>query len=221
MLAVMCGLYLSSILGGCSSPSTKKTEGAPTAKHSWKQWQGKKIAFIEVVDDLHSLATPTNKRIIEVALINQLAALPDHLVLVAKSVIEAAKLQPQQNPLDWEGIARAAGADVAVRARVLQMTVDRQAGFVNQAVVDSQWQAEQGNDAQRLAQVAVQGLRGHVEIGLEWLDFATQARLSLQASASAQTEQKAETEAIHLPPMLRFLENLTNKAFKDCFSAYN
>jgi hypothetical protein len=192
-------------LGGCSS-AQKKPEFKLGAL------SGKKVALVGIE------AEPTARTMIEVALVNQLIE-RGSFILIPRQDVEAAKKAPEQDPTDWKGIAKAAGADVALRAVVHQFDSTLKEGYSTEWVYDSQIAAEQGTDGKVEQTFPVKSLTTTVEVELLWTDLkqTPNATLSTTAEASETVVENARKSAIHLPPKLRMLETITARAFKRLF----
>lgn len=175
--------------------------------------QGKKVALVDVT------AEATSRRIVEVALVNQLIK-NGTFILISKQDVDAARGAVDQDPRDWKGIARRAGADYALRANVLQFDAVEHKGYSERQVEDSQLEAETGNG--KTQQVyPVKSLDGHVRIQLEFTDLAHDDGRSAVAEAQDLVTSEGKDEAIHLPPRMSFLETLTNRALASFFTQYN
>lgn len=189
---------------GCSTAQKKTPE--------LSQLEGKKVALVEIQGE------PTPRRMIEVALINQLIRTGSFL-LIPKSEIEAARSAPHQNPMDSDAIARKAGADYALKARVLYFDADEHEGFSKEIIEDSQLALERGDGkTQRIYRV--KSLDAHVQILLEFKNLKTQEVRTGIAETREQAQADEKDSAIHLPPKLQLLENLTQKAFHNFFDEY-
>ncbi len=176
-------------------------------------FEGKKVALVEVEGE------STARSVIEVALVNQLVK-RGTFILVSKKDIEQAKTAPHQNPADWQGVAKSAQADVALRAIVKKFEAETQDSYEKEAVIDSQYAAEQGTDGKTERIVPVKTLSGEVQVELLWTSLGKNETVSGIAEAKNSIQEKASKSAIHLPPRLRFLETLTNEAFAKFFDRY-
>ncbi len=206
-LCAALALLVSAAGGGCSSAPKKTVPELAGLR-------GKKVALITVQ------AEPTARKIIEVALVNQLTK-RGTFELVSKEDIEAARARPQQDPLDTAGIARGAGAEVALTAHVLKFDATTRDGHSSFEVEDSQLAAERGEEERKSTRlVRVRALRGEVRIKLAFTDLANGDVRT--ADAEAEREEKADElkGSIRLTPKMRFLEELTNRAFEDFFERY-
>jgi hypothetical protein len=175
--------------------------------------EGKKVALVSVDGE------DTPRKVIEVALVNQLVKRGTFL-LVSKQDIETAKAAPDQDPTDWKGIAQRAGADYALRAKVLKFDAPIHEGYSSETVEDSQLAEETGNGrTQRVFKV--KSMEGDVKVELQFTHLSDGETRSGIAEAQQKVEESAKSSAIHLPPKLRFLEDLSNQAFKDFFDRYH
>lgn len=200
------GLALSLI--SCTTAKKNKTNPALA------EMTGKKVALVSIEGE------DTARRVVEVALINQLVQ-RGTFILVSKQDVEAARTAPQQDPRDWNGIAKRTGADYALRARVIQFQADQNEGYSSDTVYDSQLAEEQGTDGKTERVYKVKSLDGHVRVELQFIRLSDNDTRIGFANADEKVEADAQKTAIHLPPSLRFLEKLSNKAFKEFFDQYN
>lgn len=207
-LLVVQTLVIALSLGGCSSGKKKTTP-------ELGKLEGKKVALVEVEGET------TPRKIVEVALINQLIQ-KGSFILVSKQDVETARRAPAQDPNDWQGIARRAGADLALRARVIQFDADTREGYSSEEVEDSQLAAERGKDKGKDTRYfKAKSLTGKVQVELEFTQLDNgEARRAIATHEETVTAD-AKSSAIHLPPKLRFLEKISNEAFRDFFDRYN
>lgn len=192
-------------LAGCSHAKKKTPE--------LSQLEGKKVALVDVEGEA------TSRKVVEVALINQLVQ-RGTFEIVAKEDVAAARSAPEQAPQDWVGIARRAGADYAVRAKVLEFKADTRDGYSSEEIHDSQLAAERGEKegkTQRLYKV--KSLAGLVRLQLDFSKTDPNDPDPRSSVSEAEKTVTAETKsgAAHLPPRLRFLEGLANEALKKFF----
>ncbi len=189
---------------GCSSAQKAQKVSALSGL------EGKKIALISVEGE------ETSKKIVEVALVNQLIR-KGSFNLVPKQEVEAARAEPQQNPMDWKGIAARTGADYALVVHVLDFSADTREGYSTEEIYDSQLAAEQGTDGKTQRVFKLKSMEGHVKMEIRFRPVGAGADQSGTAEASQRVEENARSSSIHLPPKLRFLEELSNRAFKEFF----
>lgn len=204
LLAVACtGLALS--LTGCATAKKKTPE--------LSKLLGKKIALTEIAGE------ETPKKIIEVALVNQLL---EHgsFVLVSKQDVEAARKAPDIDPTNLLAIAKRAGADYSLRAEVLQFDAETHEGYSSEEVEDSQLAEERG-DGKTQRYFKAKSIEAKVRVALEFRDVSGSDVRTGEAEAEDRVVEEAKTKAIHLPPKLRFLETLSNRAFKEFFERYH
>jgi hypothetical protein len=192
---------------------------AKTTRPVLSDLEGKKVALVEIDGE------PTARAVVEVALINQLLK-QGTFEIISKQDLAKARNAPGQDPRDWTGIAKAAGADYALKAKVLNFDSEVHDGYSNVEVDDSEMAAEMGEKARKTQRLyKVKKLDGNVRVQL---DFAhLESRESKDAdlrSAVAQAEDHFTADeqagAIHLPPRLRFLETIANQAFSKFFADY-
>jgi hypothetical protein len=175
--------------------------------------QGKKVALVEVTGE------ETARRVAEVALINQLTQ-RGTFYLVSKQDVDAARTAYQQDPSDWKGIAKRAGADYALIAHVLVFKSDEREGYSTEQIEDSQMEEETG-DAETERLYKVKSLTGTVKVELDFADLASGDVRSGVTEKSGTVTADERKGGIHLPPRLRFLEGLANEAFREFFNQYN
>jgi hypothetical protein len=192
---------------GCSHAPKKTTP-------ELARYQGKKVALVEVDGE------PTSRGVVEVALINQLVQ-RGTFILVSKQDVEAARAAPSIDPTDWQAIARKSGADVALRATVLKFEGVTREGYSSEVVEDSQIAEEQGGDGKTEHVYKVRSITGNVRVELEFTDLRENDTRAAVAEATDVATAESRTEAGHLPPKLRFLEKVSNEAFRKFFDQYN
>ncbi len=188
---------------GCAS-TTKKT----TPELS--QLQGKKVALVEIEGE------PGSKAIVEVALINQLLQ-RGTFTIASKQEVEKARASHEINPLNWRAVAKKAGADYALRAKILEFDADTHEGYSEEEVEDSQLAKERGDDGKTKRIYKVKSMEGKVKVELEFTSLTDNDNRSGIASSSEKLVEEEKDGAIHFPPKMRFLEKLTNTAFHRFF----
>lgn len=199
-------VFLCVLFSSCSGKSAKTTP-------ELSQMEGKKVALVDIQGE------ETSKKVIEVALINQLVR-TGNFVIISKQDLQAAKLAPDVDPSNIKAVAQRAGADFALTAKVLSFDADTRMGYDAIKVEDSQLEAETG-DGKTEQIYKVRQLSGHVKVQLEFADLSGKSPgKSGIAERSGQVTQEAKDSAAHLPPRLRFLEDLSNQAFHDFFETY-
>jgi hypothetical protein len=194
-------------LQACSSAKKKTT---PVLS----DMNGKKVALISVDGE------ETPKKIVEVALVNQLVQ-RGTFILVPKPDVEAARAAPEQDPTDWKGIAKRAGADFALQAKVLKFDAPVREGYSSEEVVDSQLAEEMGTDGKTQQVFKTKSMEGDVQVELQFTRLEDGDTRSGVAEAREKVEANAKSSSIRMPPPLRFLEKLSNKAFREFFDRYN
>jgi hypothetical protein len=141
--------------------------------------------------------------------------------LVSKQDVEAARAAPEQDPMDWMGIAKRAGADYALRAKVLELAADVHEGYSSEIIDDSQMAAERGEEERKTEHLyKVKSLEGKMKVELQFANVATREIKTGIAEGTDKAVSEARTEAAHLPPKLRFLEKIANDAFQKFFDQY-
>jgi len=176
------------------------SHGAKRTTPELSSLQGKKVALIRVDGEA------TAKSVVEVALINQLTQ-KGTFILVSKEDVEAARAAPSQDPMNFKGIAKRG---------------DTRQGYSTETYEDSQLAQEQGESARKAERIyKVKSLTGHVRVELAFTDVNSGELRSAVAEAEDTVTEEGRTEAIHLPPKLRYLEKLSNQAFAKFFDQYN
>lgn len=183
--------------------------------------EGKKVALIEVESE------PTQRQMVEVALVNQLVR-DGTFELVNKKEVDKARTLPDVSPTDWKEMARRAGADLALKARVLEFKADDHEGWTRVDREDSVLAAEQGESARKSKQlVRAKSLEGSVKVELSFTDLralgsaegAGETRSAI-AEATETVSSDQSKGPIQLPLRMRFLEKLVNRAFAEFFEKY-
>ncbi|MBI2711884.1 MAG: hypothetical protein HYX41_03315 [Bdellovibrio sp.] len=193
------------ILFGCSS--------TPKNKLSLSALHGKKIALVAIEGE------DTARKVTEVALINQLVK-KGTFELLSKGSVESARSHLDQDPTDWKALAKRAGAEVALRVSVDEFHADERSGYNKEEVYDSQLADENGTDGKTERVYKAKSIDGSVRFDLKFTDLASGNTTSGIAEAKDRVEANARVEAVHLPPKLRFLENLSNTAFERFFEKF-
>lgn len=176
--------------------------------------EGKKVALIDIEGET------TAKSVVEVALVNQLLQ-KGSFTLIGKKEVEAARLAPDQNPLDFKTIAKRVGADYALLAKVLEFSAEEKEGYSAEEVEDSQLAAERGKAEGKTHRLfKVKALHGKIRVELKFIALSDGDIRTGVAESDEQLLQDQRKEAIHLPPKLRFLEKTANIAFKNFFEKY-
>ena len=202
--ASLCVMALAGGPLGCSSSQKKSDRVILSELH------GKKVALIGVEGE------DTAKKITEVALINQLVK-RGTFELVSKGAVETARTDISQDPMNWKGLAKRAGADLALRVKVEEFKAEENAGYSKEEVYDSQLAEENGTDGKTERIYKVKSLDGKVRFNLGFTDLSKNETRFGTAEAAERVEENARTRAVHLPPKLRFLEKLSNQAFEEFF----
>jgi hypothetical protein len=125
-------------------------------------------------------------------------------------------------------MARRSGADLALKARVLEFKADDHEGWTRVEREDSVLAAEQGESARKSKQlVRAKSLEGSVKVELIFTDLraagtgegAGETRSAI-AEASETVSSDQSQGPIQLPLRMRFLEKLVNRAFAEFFEKY-
>ncbi len=207
-MATVALVAASACLTSCSTAKKKTTP-------ELSKLEGKKVALISIDGE------ETAKKVIEVSLVNQLLK-TGYFELIEKEVILKAKTRPEVNPLDVRQIAKTSGADYALEAKVLDFTGEDSEGFNKVTVNDSQMAKERGEKermVERLVKVKKREARVAIELTFTEVAGDQDKRVGV-AGASESVTDSEEKEAIHLPPKLRLLESVAEKAFAKFFEEY-
>lgn len=199
--------FLIIALGAGCSGAPKKSD-----RVSLSSLEGKKIALVSVEGE------DTARKITEVALINQLVK-HGSFELLSKGAVEKARADVDQDPSDWKGLAQRAGAELALRVKVTEFKAEVQTGYHQEEVYDSQLAEENGTDGKTERVYKAKSLDGAVKFDLQFTDLVSQKTTFGTAEANETIQAGAQTSAIHLPPRLRFLEQLSNTAFRKFFES--
>jgi hypothetical protein len=206
--AAFLGVVLSLLLTGCSG---KKIRTTPELS----KLEGKKVALVEVEGE------STARNIVEVALVNQLVR-TGYFELVSKQDIQSARAAVDTDSSNPLAVARKAGADYALLAKVLSFDAHESKGYSEEKVHDTQLEQETGS-GETTRVYTVKRLDGRVAVELNFTDVQPSGNGEVRSAVAEKSEQvtaEAKTEAAHLPPRLRFLEKLSNEAFRDFFEKY-
>ena len=198
-LLALCLVWLT----GCASGKKKSEEIFP-------ELVGKKIALASIEGE------DSAKKIAEVAVINQLVK-KGSFILISKQDFEEARRAPNQDPSDLEGAARKAGADYALFIEIAQFDGKVRQGYSEEEVIDTQLAEEMGTDGKTQQVFRVKSLQGIVQFDLRFVNLLTHEVKTGTAHAEKTVNENARNSAIHLPPVLRFLEDLSNTAFNEFF----
>lgn len=193
---------------GCSSASKKTPELATM--------EGKKIALVEVE------GSATSRKIVEVALINQLTK-RGTFILLNKKELQSVRDKADQDITDGDGLARRAGAEIALRVKVLEFEAEEREGYSEEEVYDSQLAEERGEKeghTKRLYKVKSLEGRVRVELAFQYLDESKEQRVAVAEARETEVVEEKKRAAV-TSPKLRFLETLSNKAFADFFERYD
>ena len=210
--------FLSLALGLITIVSSGCSTGRVGTDPEISKLQGKKVALVELDGE------PNARAIVEVALVNQLVKRGSFILISEKDVMKS-RAAPDQDPTDWKAIAKNAGAEYALRGNILEFSAEQSESYSAVEEPDSQLEAETGKQkAERI--VKIKTLEGAVRVQLEFADLERNPDQSpLVQTGVAEHNEKITTDPVkkgpELPPRLRFLENLTNEAFRKFFERYN
>ncbi len=198
-LAILTAALLTGA-AACSSTPKKLRE------NSFRMAEGKRVALVDI--DAENSA----RSIIEVSLVNALTR-TGYFDLVAKEDVTKAKALPGMIPGDVREIAKAAGAEFALSIHAKKFFAEERKGHSNERVYDSQLAAERGRDAgetDRLYEVRV--LEGEVETEFVLTHVETGDVVRSITKNKEEVIRDSRQGAIRMPPRLRFLEQVTQKA---------
>jgi hypothetical protein len=196
------------LLVGCSA---KKVRTTPELS----KLEGKKVALVDVEGE------ETARNVVEVALVNQLVR-TGYFEIVPKTDILAARTAVDVDSSNPKAVARKAGADYALEAKVLAFDANEKSGYSEEKVHDTQLEQETGN-GETTRVYAVKRLEGHVAVELDFTDVTPSGHGETRSAVAEKSDQvtaEAKQEAAHLPPRLRFLEKIANEAFHEFFEKY-
>jgi hypothetical protein len=80
---------------------------------------------------------------------------------------------------------------------------------------------EETGDAETENVYKVKSLDGHVRVQMDFASLGEKDLRSGVAEAQDKIVSEQKTQRAELPPRLRFLETLSNRAFKEFFDKYN
>lgn len=195
------------VLASCSHGQKKTTP-------ELDRLAGKKVALVGIEGEAKA------KAIAEVALINQLAQGGD-FILISKQDLDTVRARFEQDPTAWRKLARDAGADYALKMKVIDFTADTHEGYSSEIVDDSEMAAERG-EKERMTErtFKAKSIEGRVKFELQFTgvndEFKGDVRSGF-AEASSRVVEDEKNGGIHLPPKLRYLETLSNEAFAGFF----
>ncbi len=192
-------------LAGCSS--------APKTKPEISRLLGKRVALVEVQGE------DTARRSVEVALVNQLSR-DGSFILVSKQDWDAAKRSADTAAADWKSWAEAAKADWGLEVRVHEFRAEETEGYDREEVTDSQLAEERGDSGKDSRLVKVKSLNAAVDLELTFTEVKTGDVRTARIQESRAHRQEASKTAIRMPPRLRVLEELTQKAVTEFFEKY-
>jgi hypothetical protein len=176
------------------------------------QLLGKKVALVELEGET------TSKGVAEVGIVNEIVR-RGSFELVSKQDLAASRVRPEQDPTDWRGIAKGAGADWALRVKVLKFDASVHEGYNETEEEDSLYEKETGQKkSKRLYKV--KALRGEVAFNVEFADLKGDDVRTAVATKKGEAFAESKTHVERLPPKMSFLQKLSQEAFKDFFDQY-
>lgn len=192
-------------LAGCSS--------TPKTKPEISRLLGKRVALVEVRGE------DTARRSVEVALVNQLSR-EGNFILVSKQDWDAAKRSSETAAADWKSWADAAKADWGLEVEVRQFRAEESEGYDREEVTDSQLAEERGDSGKDSRLVKVKSLNADVELEFVFTEVKSGDVRKATIQESSAYRKEASQSAIRMPPRLRVLEELTQKAVTKFFEQY-
>jgi hypothetical protein len=173
---------------------------------------GKKVALVEIEGER------TSQAVAEIGIVNEILR-RGSFELISKQDLATSRARPEQDPLDWRGIAKGAGADWALRVKVLKFDANAHEGYSELEEEDSLYEKETGQKkSKRLYKV--KALRGEVEFNVEFADLQGGDVRTAVATKKGEAFATSKTHVERLPPKMSFLQKLSQEAFKDFFDQY-
>ena len=205
---ILPALALATLAGSCSSAKKKTTP-------ELSRLEGKKVALVDVE------AEPTARTIVEVALVNQLIQ-RGSFQLLSKQDVDTAKAAPGVDTSDWKAVAKKAGADVALRAKVREFDAQTHEGYDKEMAEDSQMIEERGEEGRRTEKlIKVHSIRAKVRVELQFLTLDdNDLRTGVADAETEEVRKDSRQGAARLPPKMSVLQKLTEGAFKKFFERY-
>jgi hypothetical protein len=200
----VCLLAVPFLVSACSTAKRKTPELSDLV--------GKSVALVDIEGE------PTERAVVEVALVNQLVK-HGSFILINKRDVEAAKAAHDSDTTKWLEIAKKSGGEVALKAHVLEFEGDTQEGYSKEVINDSQLEAERG-DGRDERVFKVKALRGKVRVELTFHRLDNGDERAGIAEATGEVIEESRVKAARLPPKMRFLEKLANQAFAEFFEKY-
>jgi len=201
-------LSLISLFAGCSGK--KNADEITVERHIPETVVGKKVALMEIEGESFQRSS------IEVALVNQLKK-NGTFILLNKRDIEEVRSRAEFKADDWKKIAKSAGADFALRVRVLKFETEIREGYSKDKIEDPLLAKETGKDEQERL-YKVKSIEGEVRFEIQWHDLNTdKAEYGVTESRKVVSNDN-RNGAIRLPARLIYLEMLSNEAFAKYFN---
>jgi hypothetical protein len=164
--------------------------------------------------------TKTARKFAEVAIVNQVIERGSFL-LIPQREIRKVKARVGVDPRNYTQIAAMSGADIALWGEFLAFDANTSEGYIEETIYDSQIAAEQGDDRGSVKQlIKVKTLEGHVKLKLFFQETINGEVLSDVTEVKEKIQHGERRRAVHLPPRLRFLEELTNRAVNQFFEKH-
>jgi hypothetical protein len=139
--------------------------------------------------------------------------------LVSKKEVQDARAAIESDQLDPVSLAKAAGADVALRAKVLEFEALERQGYREEDIEDSLYEKETGKKTRKNL-YKVKSLDGSVKFELVFTEVESREERRAIAAASDRMEAEGKTAAVRIAPKLAFLEMLSNRAFEEFFKEH-
>ena len=197
----------------CTSCSSSPQRTAEMAAPEISALSGKRVALVSIDGE------PAAQKVIAAALVNQVIQ-NGGFILLSKQEVDTARVAPEQDPADWLGIAKRVGADYALTAEVIQFEAPVRDGVASERTIDSQLKNELGTDGEVDHVFKVKVLDGRVKIQLSFTKLSNGETRSALAAANEHLEMDTRLSTAHLPAPLRFLEKITNRAFREFLEKY-
>jgi len=205
---VLQALILTAVACSSASKNPEDDTQGKEAEEVFLPGADQKVALVEIT------GPDTSKKIVEVVLVNFLMK-TGAFTLLNKKEVDKARAHHAQDPMDLNGIAKRAGADESLKIAVDIFKAEIVEGYSSEKINDPQLIEERGEEAKNEERLfKVKRLDGHVKLMLNFTNLMT---LKTRTKVLEATDSKTSDEqkgAAHLPPKLRFLEELTEKALK-------
>lgn len=205
LIFILAWTSLVSFGTGCASKKTKED----LDRDALSGLSGKKVAITDIEGE------STARRVFETSLINQILK-HGNFELIPKKSVEVAKVDPTLVPGDLLAVAKKAGADFALSAKIQKFEALDEEG-VSEEQIDDPVLAEERGDGQDKRFYKVRRMTASILVEFKTTDLGSgKSHLFLIEDHHALTEE-AKTQAIHMPPKLRYLEERMNTAVEKFF----